>query len=60
MFRTTLSSGIIIVNFHSLEEIVLDYNCLLILFSLFYKLLPTDDVLLIYLFTFLVLYLQFI
>ena len=60
MFRTTLSSGIIIVNFHSLEEIVLDYNCLLILFSLFYKLLPADDVLLIYLFTFLVLYLQFI
>jgi hypothetical protein len=60
MFRTTLSSGVIIVNFHSQEEIVLDYNCLLILFSLFYKLLPAADVLFIYLFTFLFLYLRFI
>jgi len=60
MFRTTLSSGIIIVNFHGQEEIVLDYNCLLILFSSFYKLLPAADVLFIYLFTFLFLYLWFI
>jgi hypothetical protein len=43
-FRTTLSLGIIIVNFRSQEEIVLDYNCLLMLFSLFYKLLPAADV----------------
>ena len=60
MFWTTFSLGIIIVNFHSQEEIVLDYNCLLILFSLFYRLLPAADVLLIYLFTFLFPYLQFI
>jgi len=60
MFWTTFSLGIIIVNFHSLGEIELDYNCLLILFLIFYKLLPAADVLFIYLFTFLFLYLQFI
>ena len=50
MFETALSLDIIIVNFHSREEIVLDYNCLLILFPLFYKSLPAADVLFIYLF----------